>query len=435
MARRRINTRFLSVVLTVLAALVAAAVLARKLLLKENPQQYITAGDAFIKDQQWDKAAANLGKAVSLLPKDPHLLVEYGDVLIRMAPEDSDYARQAVGVWRRAVDTDPTFTAAWQRMLEVYLRDLAQLEASPPSPANREFLLNVFGAVRETSEQIHTLVPGDPQIAWILPSLTIRTWLMGIPIPQQPEEATLPLDKRLSDDQKVDAAVVELTQVLHDHPEDVQAGYWVAQAKIRQGQTASSNDQSSNGPSPDAEARFSEAAGIFDDTIKSRPKNLVEVYMMQAQILRQLVRVEQDSDKQKVYAARYRDALNAAQGMVDPKNLPVYTEVKTQWASATDPVTAEAVLRDVMAKNPAEIQPKLALAQLLDKSAARRADALSVLDQVPDAPPAGLSMARHAEMEGQLDDVKLLRATFSANPTPTRRITSRRRNWPPKRRR
>src|SRR5580658_3095540 len=129
MARRRINTRFIGMLFSVILVLAIGAVLARKFLHRENPQPYIAAGDAAFKAGDWPKARDNLGKAVSLMPKDPHLLVEYGQASLQVSSDDPDVVRNVLGAWRSAVDIDPDSKEAWLSLLNYYSSQMAALES------------------------------------------------------------------------------------------------------------------------------------------------------------------------------------------------------------------------------------------------------------------------------------------------------------------
>src|ERR1700678_2473554 len=161
MARRRINTRFLGVIFAVILVLAIGAVMARKFLHHENPQPYIVAGDAALKAGDWPKAAANLGKAVSLMPKDPRLLTEYGDALAQASPDDPDVMRKVLGAWHSAVDIDPDCKEAWLSLLNYYNRQMAVLEAQP-GEHNRNDLSNLYTLARDNAAQLIRLDPKNP---------------------------------------------------------------------------------------------------------------------------------------------------------------------------------------------------------------------------------------------------------------------------------
>jgi tetratricopeptide (TPR) repeat protein len=413
MARRRINTRFLGVLISVMVVLAIGAVMARKFLHKENPQPYIAAGDAAMKAEDWNSATADFGKAASLLPKDPRLLWEYGHALAQTAPDDPDVMRKAVGAWRGAVEIDPNFKEAWLDLLRLYDSQLTHMEAAQ-GERNREQLAGLYSDERDTVAQLIRVDPKNPYVVSLLPSLNVRMWLMDVPIPLTADEQAMPYDKRPTDEQKVNTAVVQLLQNLHDDPTNVPAGVWIAEARIHQAQIALAKDRNA-----DVGQLFAQAAGVYDEAIKSHPANLTQLYIAQTEVMSLLLRADPRPDFHKTYTDRFRQTLDQAQAAVDPaKNLQEYEGVKMRWArvlSLTDPAGAEKVYRDILSHSPDEIPPKTELARMLDRDSARRQDALEVLNKVPQLPPADVSAARRSMMMLQIADSQLVRAEILIN--------------------
>lgn len=233
MARRRINTRFLGITSVVFLLLCVMAVVVSKVFVHEKPEPYIAQGDAYAKAGQWDKAAANYGKAAGLAPKNADVMVKNGVALAHMSGDDPEKMGQAASAWRRAVEIDPNRTDAWQRLLDAYQTNLQFLEISAKNDRNREDLTRLFTLVRETATQLNRLNPNDARTKAIIPALNIRLWLLNIPIPNTADESKLAYDKRPSDEQKINDAIVQLTQLLHDDPSNQSAGIWIARAKVR----------------------------------------------------------------------------------------------------------------------------------------------------------------------------------------------------------
>ena len=67
MARRRLNTRFLTIGMTTLVV-AGGGLVAYKKLHHQNPMVFRTAGEAAAKQGDWRTAADNLGRAAALLP-------------------------------------------------------------------------------------------------------------------------------------------------------------------------------------------------------------------------------------------------------------------------------------------------------------------------------------------------------------------------------
>ena len=414
MARRRINTRFLGMFFSVIVLLVVGAVVARKFLHHENPQPYIAAGEAALKAQDWSKAVANIGKAVTLMPKDPNLLVEYGTALSQMSPDNPEIMGKAVTAWRQATQLNPDFAAAWLNLLNIYEANLSQIETHQSGPANREQLNNWYTLVRETAGQLIRLDPKNPRAAAIVPSLDIRMWLMNVPIPMTSAESAMPFDKRPTDEQKVNLAVVQLLQMLHDDPTNITAGLLIAEARIHQALSALAADRTA-----DVGPLFAQAAGVYDEAIKSHPANLAQLYIAQTEILSLLIHSDQRPDFQKTYQDQFHQNLELAQAAVDPKkNLNEYCAVKLRWAqvlSNTDAAGAEKVYHDIIAQDPTYYRAKTELARMLDRTPRRREEALQLLEQIPQVPPADVSPARRNDMMAQIADSQLVYGQIKIN--------------------
>jgi tetratricopeptide (TPR) repeat protein len=399
MARRRINTRFIGIIFTVLVSIVAVLVVLKKFVLHERPEPYIAAGRMYAEKGQWEQAVGNFSKAASLTHNDSALLVELGVAQLHMASVDSNYRTAAAQSWRGAVEIDPDNKDAWQRLLEVYSQDLHQLEVQPKNDRNRETLVRYYGLVWETATQVNRLIPDDLKVKAILQTLVIRQWLFDLPIPNRGTDDG-------TDEEKVNKAIADLGLLEQRDPENTEIPFWIARAKIHQAENAQAASQNS-----DAAALLKDAASAFDAPILAQPKALVLMYMNQTQILSHLMMIDNDPDNRKKYADQIHQSLDAAQAMVKPDD-PQYMGVKLQWAynlSKTDPGRAEAVYNDLRTRFPNEYAPKISYAAMLMKDRSRREDALKVLSDIPDAPPIAMEPVRRQQLQHEITDVQFIR--------------------------
>jgi tetratricopeptide (TPR) repeat protein len=419
MARRRINLPFLGILLLIVSGIAVAAVVAARLLHRADPQQYIAAAHQYEQQQQWDQAATALARAIQLVPKDASLRVEAGKDLVAQAAQDPDKWVEASNMWRTAVEVDPSNAEARQLLLTAYESDLDKLEQAPKTDKVREQLTSLFQAVSDQASQLQALNPKNVDVRTVIPALNIRLWLMNIPIPLTPAEGALPYDKRPTDDQKVAAAIATLSSLLHDDPTNSEAGVWIARAKIHQAQLAQQNqaaqqsliDATTLPTGGTADALFAQAAGVFDQAIAQRP-TLAKLYDAKAQVLATILNVDTAPEPRAREFAALRDALDHAQSLVDIHNTTQWLDIKSQWAhllSMTDRSRAESVYRDVMAKMPGEVMPRVALAQLLEREPGRQNDALALLEALPDQPPVDMPPSRRALMANALLEAKVVR--------------------------
>jgi tetratricopeptide (TPR) repeat protein len=413
MARRRINTTFLGYVCAALVVIAVGLILVKKFLIHENPKPFIAQGDMYAKNGDWEHAAINYIHASQLLPKDVPLALKSGAALMHLVDQDPSNIGAAASEWRRAVEIDPDCKEAWQSLMDIYQADLSQLETQPRNDRTHDLLTQYYTLNRETATQLIRLAPKDLRIQSIVPALNIRLWLMDIPLPLTAAETTQPYDNRPSDDQKVNSAIVELSELLRQDPGNSQAAWWIARAKIHQAQLLLQKDQND-----DAYTLIDEATKMFDDPILQNPPDVIDLYINKVQILSILQQADHRPEMREIYAKRLHEGLEKAQAIADPKETQKYIMLKAAWAhevSLTDPGRAEALFKDVIAKNPTDIGAKMDLATMLKNDVTRRGDALAVLDQVPASPPLGMSMIRREEMKSRIQQVQLLRAEILTN--------------------
>src|SRR5258707_380464 len=105
MARRRLNTRLVGIILTVILSFCVIALVCAKYLRRQDPKQFIHDGELFVKQQQWDAAAVSYGRAAGLLPKDPEVWDTYGSVLMKTG----NYVT-ASAAFQHVVQLDPART-------------------------------------------------------------------------------------------------------------------------------------------------------------------------------------------------------------------------------------------------------------------------------------------------------------------------------------
>jgi tetratricopeptide (TPR) repeat protein len=408
MARRRLNTNLLGIIFLLILVFGAGGAVYWKFLRHENPQQFINDGKAFANRQQWDLAAANFGHAAMLLPKDAGVWMDYGNALQKTG--DPDKMQQAVPAFQRVVNLQPDNKEAWQALLDSAQTRLDRAIAAPT--VYRLYMTDWMGVVRDAGTKVATLEANNPdpqkhaRALSTIPILNIRQWLMKVPIPLSDEERKLPVEKQQSDDQKAQAAVVTLTQLLHDDPSNWKATHWIAEAKLKQADDAKKRDDTTG-----AYTLYDDAIAIFDEPLRAMP-NDISLLWDKYQILRQLISLDPRPEQRDKYVKQVNEVLDTSQQHVDAKELGLYTMIKVEYAkllSASDITKAEAVLQDVIAKNPSDYSPRIELARLLERYGTRRGDGLQVLAQVPEAPPAGMQPLRRQIMEYQIFQANLVR--------------------------
>src|SRR4051812_38376243 len=117
---RRVNTKFLTILTVVVVGLGLAALLAKKFLVRESPEKYVAAGQAYMGEKKYEEAVKNFARAVSLDSHNPSLWVAYGDALNQLSPTDVEYMRRARTAWDQALIVDPNYRPALDRMMQFW---------------------------------------------------------------------------------------------------------------------------------------------------------------------------------------------------------------------------------------------------------------------------------------------------------------------------
>ena len=470
MARRSINWKFVGT-LAAIPLVGAAGVVAWYKFRPKDPNMFIAAGDAHLRQGDVPDAIAAYGFASSLRPTDADLHLKLARLYYSQKDQPfSPNVTAAVGEWTRAEELQPDLKEAWRGLLDANMTQAIALGQNSKQVEDRQYLLpQQFGIARDAAQHLLKLDPNDSKARSAIPILTISLWLSNLPIPSTAEERAMPVDKQPTEPQKVDHAVAELTAVLRDHPENPDLPYWIAMAKIEQGARLARQNNADAGLTPDANAApggdagagltpngvggdreadvrtlFAEAPAVFDDPIARQPHN-AQLYFRKYEILTKLMQVDRDPGAIVQYQRQQRQALDAAQANVARADGTLYTAYRLRWAdylAVSDPAAAELVFKRLLGQptsapavgsghTGAEVQRltedtqvRLDYSRMLARAPIRRADALAVLAPVPTVTPNGLVPALQQQVARQLAAVRLQRAHVlldqldaSSNPT------------------
>jgi len=184
MARKKLNTKFVWITLSVVGALALAGGVVYKLMgRRQNPTKLVAIADALMARGEYEEAARHYAGAAAL-NKDPAMMVKAGDVLYSLAYNDPDNIGAAQKLWQSAIQTDPTYTPALQRQLDDY-------QALQLIGYNRS---DVYEEMRKTAERICAIDPDNKRAKSVIPLSTVRAWLVGVETePQKVREAVAAL--------------------------------------------------------------------------------------------------------------------------------------------------------------------------------------------------------------------------------------------------
>ncbi len=338
---RRVNTKFLTVLTIIIVGLAVLALVGNKFLLRESPEKYINAGNDYIAQKKYEEAAKAFNRAVNLDPRNPKVLVAYGDAVNQLSAADPALIYQARAAWNQALAVDPSNRAALDRLM-LHWSDLANISGRAENFTNLKDTADKLFAADSTNSAAE--IAGQTAI--------IRPWLAGIE-----------KDERLITD-----TIAKLQQLMVKYPDNADLPMFAAQGKLKLAERSYQRDQSG-----DAQRLVNEAAQIMQDAVKRTPTaamyfSAAQVDQMQEEVARLPVGVGQKPFT--VTAAQWHDALlndyANARKIAEPTDpLYVFISMAAARASADNPDVAKQILRDLMAKQPNDLQVRLALAETL----------------------------------------------------------------------
>src|SRR5438093_2055853 len=167
---RRVNSKFLLILTIVVVGLGLGLFLAKKFLIRESPEKYVSRGSAAMAEKNYKLAVENFMKAVSLNPKDPSLWVAYGDALNQLSPEDPKYMERAQKAWSNALTVEPKYMPALDRMMQ-FLSDVANIDSSKPV---------VFASLHDTAVKLFDADKNNAAAEIAIQTSIIRPWLAGV---------------------------------------------------------------------------------------------------------------------------------------------------------------------------------------------------------------------------------------------------------------
>lgn len=346
---RRVNTRFLAILTTIILGGGLAAFVVQKLVIRERPQRFVDAGKIYLQEGRFQEAAENFRQAVALDSSDPELRVLYGDVLHALSRDDIQLLGKARAAWSNALEIQPDYLPALQRLLDSYWQE------SQLSPR-----VEAFDRVRETAARIIAAEPDNIRAQSLMHMAVLQAWFHNV----------------LNDPDRVRESIGALTALMEKDPGNADLPLYIAQARIFQGQQYQRENNQ-----PQASEEFAQAAAIFDKALAAKPDDSMLQYRA-AQIFGGLSVMEQQKEIAGTYAARAGELIQTAQAGVKPQDAG-YLDIQTHAANLAIRQgkldRAEEIYRDVYAKRPADPLARLALAKFLAMHPKSRDEAIRLL--------------------------------------------------------
>ncbi len=377
MARKRVNTKFVIALSITIVVLMVGVLLAKKLVWREKPDKYLVVGREQMTKGNFDEASKQFRRAVQLDSKNAETWVEFGDALNQLSSADPDNLNRARQAWEQAATINPGNKEALNRLLSFW-SELADLRQAPGD----------FDQIRRSAEALAKVDPDNAAAQASIYSSTVRRWLVGVE----------------TDQGKIDEAVDKLTALMVKNPANPDLPVFVAKSKLLKAERA----RQRNAITGDAEATklINEANSVIETAVKNQPKSAA-MWFGASQVMdqewrtsailanqvaarmtskdpnsREALLLKKYADESGKYLKRKGELLEGARSFVkedDP--LYVYIHINSAAAAAQrqDRAGAEKILRDLLAKKPADQEVRLRLAEHIAPD--KREEAINLLEQ------------------------------------------------------
>ena len=278
MARRRVNTRFVAILLLILVGAGTAVYMAQKLLIHEHADRYVGMGTQAAHDGKWADAVADFSRAASLSPADPAIQMQLGEALHHLAAIDPERFGQERLAYTRALDINPNYTPAVRALIQWYESAVSGTTINDSGVA-----ASLYGELTRYARRAHELAPDDPKLDALPDELIVRQWRAGLE----------------TDQTQVDKAVANLQALALKYPTDADIIFEIAQAKIQKGHLAAQQSSSRREQPPETTKSYAEAIQTFENALAgtggvSQDSNASMHYQF-ARILEYLSMVDQSS--------------------------------------------------------------------------------------------------------------------------------------------
>ena len=369
--QRRLNTRFLVILTVSVVGGVVALFAVTKIVFQDTAEKHISLAEAFVRQNIPLNAVKEYQTAVHLDPRNPSLLVKLGDTIRLATRVDSDLVDKDKVMWNMALEVDPTYLPALQRLLNSYVED-AQIYQQPYYYSN----------IRAYAGRIIAIDPSDAKTAALLQMSWLQAWFAGV----ETEPA------------QIERSISELTKLYEKDPGNIEIPFVVARAKFQKGEALRTQ-----GRIPEAKTVYNDLRLDLDKSVLRNQKD-ARFLARSAQLYQDLiVHFRGDLAAQKDLLARRDQCLVAAQALVKPTDAQ-YWDVMTTVAGVAfrtqDTKLAEKIYRELLNGRPEDRPLRLALAQLLGNEANRRDEAIELLEMpIPEANVVGVQVRFRGEIE------------------------------------
>jgi tetratricopeptide (TPR) repeat protein len=237
MARRRVNTRFLTIFVSILVAIWVGVYAAQKFLIHDHPGPFIDAGKEAAQEGHWADAAHDLNYALQLDPHNLDVCMMLGAALQREADFDQDAPNEERLTYEHALEVNPRYLPALRALITWW-----QTYAGPNAYA--------YARLIDYSQRAHELDPTDQTIAAMPAEMIVQEWVGNL----------------TDDQQAVQQALADLHAFMLKDPSDADIPYHIAKANLFKAQLLT-RDSSSRIQPPEATALYNQSVELFEKLI------------------------------------------------------------------------------------------------------------------------------------------------------------------------
>jgi tetratricopeptide (TPR) repeat protein len=238
MARRRVNTRFLTIFLCVIVGIWVAVYAAERFLIKDHPGPYIDAGKAAAQEGHWMEAAGYFSRASQLDPRNIDISMMLGSALHRAAETNADAGAQERAAYEHVLEIDPHNLPAIRALIVWW-----QTNAPPIAYA--------YSRLIDYAQRAHEIDPNDQVLAAMPAEMVIQEWVGNL----------------TSDQTQVQQALADLQNFMQKNPSDPDVPFHIAKANLFQAQELTRLSPLKRQP-PEATALYAQTVDMFDKLIK-----------------------------------------------------------------------------------------------------------------------------------------------------------------------
>lgn len=365
---KKVNKRFIKILAGSAIGLVLAGGGAYAyVFFTHNSDYYIRKANVALQQGKLLEARDYFGRAVNKEPSNTETYMKLADVDERLVTQDPTFLQQAHQVWTAAVQVDPSYKPALNKLLDY---SLEQVHGGATQP-------EVFSDLRRNAELAAKGDPEDVRALVYSHAATVQQWLNGAAFTSK----------------TIDDQTAALAGILKRHPDSADAAYYISEVQLRR-----AKDLTQSGPDnvPKATALYDQVAGDVEKWVKDEPKN-GPMQLRSYQVLVDLLTQDRRSDHVQRYLADAGQAIHAAEADFKPTD-PQFDDSRYFYAlymrsQAKNRAEVEKAYRDWVAARPLAAQPRLELASFLAEDAKTRLEAIKILESPLPADPNAKGMA------------------------------------------